>query len=1205
MPEIFSLIAHLVEEPGIGEATFYRTLGKREVAVDEDIYLSHHVLFEKPAIAILSKGSRFCSSVKDAPSEISTLVGETAALSGLLSALRNQVDRYAANATSATASGNRILPLLAAPAPQGSGSNPQLMPGILGEAQMTLQEVEHVIEKLETQPDEWLKNAAKRAIWTFKEREVKALLAKLDRHKSSFQLAISMDGMSALQEILDGTNAILQSVNANDEAKEVLKWLSPVQPKYIHDATSNLYQPGTGLWLYNTFEFKKWLEGEENFLWLSGIGAVFHTSFERVHLTFVSAGSGKSVLASTVINYLQSHTPSGDAIIFWYCDFKDNQTQDINNLFGFLVSQLVLQQPCFPESVRLFHEKHHGYPRPPLEERSELLETINSLVASTKSGDHIHLMVTSRKEVDINEQFQGKMAVDIQSADHEVGADVEIYAKAEIQKRKALARLPKNLKETIVSTLLKGSQGMFRWCQCQLDALGKARSEKAVNEMLQNLPPGLFGTYDRILQQVDEAEKEMVSRVLKWLSYSLRPLKLRELAEAIIVEIDQETFDETARFFGEEDCLSVPALLRILANVCFSYLSFEVFVTVDMHNERRGHKYRLYNYASRNALRHASTGRLTPDRENSIWFKKLFVTLPSRQFDNRRFIACSHFKPPNDSPAAILLSERPLSFVQTYFELTGRNFNDPIGTGFAIHHVTGNRNRPEGGAIIRFLVERGVDINQETLGDNKSRDFSIYRLKWKQGHRELQVAITIRFIEGIKTLLDCGAATGANSSGCTALQHAVNEESGVDIIQTLLKYAADDIDTSCSIPMNLFSNTQVGYTPLHITVCHGNKPIVTALLDAGADVDAKTISGLTVLHLAIAGRYFDIIHLLLSRGADVNAQSDRGQTPLHILASHGESGRARRHCICIWLYQDIVSLIPLWKQAGISATVTVTAQQWGGMWKILEYDVYSTNNVSSYLRTSLHFAIETSNDRLLEELLCRGANGNSACVLAHAMRRDYKNPNLKLVQRLINAGADLSTHGWQLLSIASLNRYRVCERVGEIIGFDSRWQCTWKLLVENGAGEKERFEEVLRETLESKHQVLVHALLAAAQRRQVNFDIEQVINTARKICDSEDHVWTLQDWWFRFEGHVPLFNYDTQQIEGGLGWPEMEMSEQLWKEWKIWKEWRECIEARQRELEESERKEREEQQERGRKEWEGQQRREAEMEEWLKEWFIS
>ncbi|MCZ2838744.1 ankyrin repeat domain-containing protein [Modestobacter sp. VKM Ac-2985] len=63
-----------------------------------------------------------------------------------------------------------------------------------------------------------------------------------------------------------------------------------------------------------------------------------------------------------------------------------------------------------------------------------------------------------------------------------------------------------------------------------------------------------------------------------------------------------------------------------------------------------------------------------------------------------------------------------------------------------------------------------------------------------------------------------------------------------------------------------------GWTPLHLAVAAGHAPIVTALVEAGADPTARTEDGRTPLHLALAHTPH-LVEVLRELGAPVDAAS--------------------------------------------------------------------------------------------------------------------------------------------------------------------------------------------------------------------------------------------------------------------------------------------------------------------------------------------
>lgn len=72
-----------------------------------------------------------------------------------------------------------------------------------------------------------------------------------------------------------------------------------------------------------------------------------------------------------------------------------------------------------------------------------------------------------------------------------------------------------------------------------------------------------------------------------------------------------------------------------------------------------------------------------------------------------------------------------------------------------------------------------------------------------------------------------------------------------------------------------------GFTMLHYAADAGTPKMVRALLQCGANIEARGRNGSSALHVAAFAGNTEIVGVLLEHGAQVNAQDNLGNTPLH------------------------------------------------------------------------------------------------------------------------------------------------------------------------------------------------------------------------------------------------------------------------------------------------------------------------------------
>jgi ankyrin repeat protein len=104
-------------------------------------------------------------------------------------------------------------------------------------------------------------------------------------------------------------------------------------------------------------------------------------------------------------------------------------------------------------------------------------------------------------------------------------------------------------------------------------------------------------------------------------------------------------------------------------------------------------------------------------------------------------------------------------------------------------------------------------------------------------------------------------------------------------VELLLTHGAD--------PALASSNT-MKVQPLHAAVAGRNAECVRAILDPGADPNARQQVGYTPLMGAASAGRQDLADLLVARGADRSLQSEDGKTAASVASEHGHASLATR-----------------------------------------------------------------------------------------------------------------------------------------------------------------------------------------------------------------------------------------------------------------------------------------------------------------------
>jgi ankyrin repeat protein len=170
-------------------------------------------------------------------------------------------------------------------------------------------------------------------------------------------------------------------------------------------------------------------------------------------------------------------------------------------------------------------------------------------------------------------------------------------------------------------------------------------------------------------------------------------------------------------------------------------------------------------------------------------------------------------------------------------------------------------------AIVRLLIAEGANV--KAVDNNKING--------------LLAASAANDLESVNLFVDAGLDVNSkDAADQTPLMNAAGR-GNTAMVKWLLAKGADVNAVSAEKSGGMVKNGPIGlgkFTALILASTYGPAETVRALLDAGAEVNAKDIRGMTPLMYAVTSDHAEaaIVKLLLARGADVTVKSAAGET---------------------------------------------------------------------------------------------------------------------------------------------------------------------------------------------------------------------------------------------------------------------------------------------------------------------------------------
>ncbi|KAI8951140.1 ankyrin repeat-containing domain protein [Xylaria longipes] len=664
---------------------------------------------------------------------------------------------------------------------------------------------------------------------------------------------------------ISGLREAVESAQAEKTRDGLLQWLCTVDHSGMYNAARDKHESGTCEWLVrDSKEFKTWEGSSSSLLWVHG-----------------KAGSGKSILSSSVVKYLQDRYASDpeSASAYFFFSFSDLEKQKVDAMLGSLIKQLYASRPDTPQVIKNLGEYKKKGERPDTktleaaliaagsgfssvsividaldecpalnEERNKLLGSLGRIIATMP--DNFQLFCTSRAEPDIKlaisifmsppSRADIDLTVKTRGVNHDIGLYIDsVFASANYNS------WPSDLKAEAKALLIQRADGMyvlraspihtqhgtaanshhkFQYIFCQFEALQNLFSIPLIRTALQQLPIGLDATYDRLLQSIDTKFQPQVVSLLKWLAFSKYPLGVEELAEIFILDADRVVaFDEAERLLKPEDCLRYTSSLVVIQDswrgpvARLAHFSVREYLMSDRIAEGPA---ACFSFTEPEAHLHIAHSCLAYHLQRSAMREEYVEHLKLRHYAAEYWMQHLEMVPREAWPTGVtLLAARALATRSESFRLTLEN----VDIGYL-------NLREDRKSVFLNMLQRPQCFTAQ-LGFCQLTNMLLYS---GPGRNEYMT-------QGDWDMTVQGAAYGGSMA----------------VVQLLL---SEGINTG---------NDTLGGA-LCAAASRGHVAIVKFLLDNGADINTQHRKLGSPLQAATSGDRFDVMQLLISHGADVN-----------------------------------------------------------------------------------------------------------------------------------------------------------------------------------------------------------------------------------------------------------------------------------------------------------------------------------------------
>ena len=463
---------------------------------------------------------------------------------------------------------------------------------------------------------------------------------------------------------------------------------------------------------------------------------------------------------------------------------------------------------------------------------------------------------------------------------------------------------------------------------CQLETLRQCLPP-SVRRTLDELPESLDETYERVLREIKRPNRDHACRLLQCLVVAIRPLEVKELAEVLAVDFDDEEgiakLKPNWRWEDEEQalltsCSSLIATVKTEGSrvVQFSHFSVKEYLTSERLATSSGNvsRYHIGLEPAHTILAQACLGVLLQpddgieDSENVVgkssplagYAAEHWVT--HARFERVASLVRKAMEYLFDPDMPYFASWLQLHDMDTHAASPFRSYTVPrefwvtplyyaalCGLQDLVEHLVvkyPQRVNTSGGRygtpLVAALGRRHLQTARHLLHNGAHMD-----VRDESKLTPLMNAAWYGDLEMVQVLLDFGADVHAlDPNNWTPIHFVPQGSQSFDILHHGPQMLADIARLLLEHRADVNAETRYGSTPLHVAVEWETVEVVRVLLEHGANVGAEDNEGITPLHGAAEYGRVEVVRVLLEHGANVGAEDNGGRTPFQIASTKGD-----------------------------------------------------------------------------------------------------------------------------------------------------------------------------------------------------------------------------------------------------------------------------------------------------------------------------